>query len=578
MKYIWFLVFLFCSQLVVGQVSFYAQKADTIYLNQRVGGSLDSIDIAFTRHSSTFVDGGSGKIENTLPITFFNSNYGGGLFRNYSEQKKMRFSALPHLGFGYAFGTQGNQYVTTNYQQAFKKGFLVNIDYDLMRSNGFLRNSITNQHDVQLQLQKLGTFYSFKLSGGYIKKDFGLNGGITTDTLIDNFGLAFTPVRKADAQSNIRLGNVKLEHYFDFLSKDSLSSLGLYIENEIRVFNRKYSEQSDTLFLIYGLVNYDSLQTNDQYQLSESIQSAGVFFKSKRLFFKGGIQSNYWKYTNLGYNHDTLELNLDGQIKFETKALQVFNRTNFNVVGAAQEWYSNSSIALRLGQFSVNGLLSISNLLPEQYQRYYYGNSLNYLLPTIQKQFRSNLKATIDYKIKQQSSIGAIVATSSSLNNYFFNNTTWQRDSVKSLNYFQVGVIGKTAFKAVRTSLQASYLSGNYVPSLLVQSRLSLQGRILKGRKLLAQIGVEGSFKSDYELLSYTPMMDAFILSNTSVGISPQQFNLHVFGGFEISQFRFFFRVENIGYTWNDRKSLILNGYPIPAMNIRLGITWDFFN
>lgn len=578
MNYIVFIVFLLCSNLGFGQYSFYGQKPDTVFLSQRVGGELDSIDISFTRHSSSFLDGGNGRIENTIPINFFNYNPGGSLFREFSAKKKMRFSALPHLGFGYVFGTQGNQYVTTNYQQGFRKGVLLNIDYDLMRSNGFLRNSLTNQHDVQLQLQKHGSFYSFKIDGGFLKKDFGQNGGITTDSLIDNFGLAFTPVRKSTAQSNFKLANIRVDHYFDFIRRDSVVGTGLYIENEIRVLNRKYQEQSDTLSLLYPQVNYDSLVTNDQYQLSESIQSAGVFFNSKALFFRGGFQTNYWKYSNLGFNHDTTEVNLDGQIRIENKLLRFFNRTNFNLIGASHEWYSNSTVSVRLGKIHLNGLLAVSNLLPEQFQRFYYGNNIHYSIPSIQKQFRSNFKAVADYSFKKKSKVGVVVSTNSLVNNYFFNNTTWQRDSISSLNYFQIGIIGKTSYKILHASLQANYFRGEYVPDLLIQSRLSLQGRILKGRKLLAQIGLEGSFRSDYDLLAYSPLVDAFMVTNTPLGVSPQQFNLHVFGGFEISQFRFFFRVENIGYVWNDQKSLIVSGYPIPAMNIRLGITWDFFN
>jgi hypothetical protein len=490
----------------------------------------------------------------------------------------MRFSALPHLGFGYVFGTQGNQFVTANYQQGFRKDVLLNIDYDLMRSNGFLRNALTNQHDIQVQLKKTGSFYSFKLAGSYIKKDFGQNGGILTDSLIEDFGLAFTPVRKANAQSNFKGGNIRLDHYFDFLSHDSLNSTGLYVENQIRILNRRYSEQSDALSLIYGVINFDSTSTFDQTQLSESLQSAGVFFKTKSLFFRGGLQSNYWKYYNLGVNHDTLELNLDGQIRFENERLTLFNQTNFNLVGASQEWFSNSNLALRLGSLNLNGLFSVSNLLPEQFQRFYYGNTINYSLPIIQKQFRSNFELNANYQLNKKSQIGAVVSTASFVNNYFFNDSIWEVNSGLSLNYLKIGIFGKAEFKALHASFQASYLTGRYVPNLLVQSRLVLQGRILKGRKLLAQIGVEGSYRSDYELMRYSSVMDAFVVTNGGGGSSLSQFNLHVFGGFEISQFRFFLRVENIGYTWNDQRSLILEAFPIPAMNIRLGITWDFFN
>jgi hypothetical protein len=62
-------------------------------------------------------------------------------------------------------------------------------------------------------------------------------------------------------------------------------------------------------------------------------------------------------------------------------------------------------------------------------------------------------------------------------------------------------------------------------------------------------------------------------------GISVSSFNnLHVFGGFQIDQFRFFVRFENIGYFWNDNSIELLDAYPITGGQLRVGLTWDFFN
>jgi hypothetical protein len=54
--------------------------------------------------------------------------------------------------------------------------------------------------------------------------------------------------------------------------------------------------------------------------------------------------------------------------------------------------------------------------------------------------------------------------------------------------------------------------------------------------------------------------------------------NLHVFGGIQIEEFKFFVRVENIGRNWNDTTSAFYKGYPITSTQFRVGITWDFFN
>jgi hypothetical protein len=54
--------------------------------------------------------------------------------------------------------------------------------------------------------------------------------------------------------------------------------------------------------------------------------------------------------------------------------------------------------------------------------------------------------------------------------------------------------------------------------------------------------------------------------------------DLAVFGGFELNAFKFFVRAENLGYFWNNRMLKVVSGYPIPPLQIRLGITWDFWN
>jgi hypothetical protein len=66
-------------------------------------------------------------------------------------------------------------------------------------------------------------------------------------------------------------------------------------------------------------------------------------------------------------------------------------------------------------------------------------------------------------------------------------------------------------------------------------------------------------------------------MSNT-FGFGPAYTNLHWFGGFQIDEFRFFVRAENIGGFWTDKNNEVQNGYPIGGLQLRVGITWDFFN
>lgn len=575
-----FVLFMFICWVGVSwsQADLLTTDLDTIKLGYHVGGEIDSVDVQFTKHSSTMVGGGKGLIENTLPVDFFYLNSGAVFYRKEQDWKKMRFSALPHVGFGYVFGTQGTQYVTTNYQQAFGSKMLLNIDYDAIRNNGYLRNSVSNQHLIQLQLYRKANFYSFKLKSQYTRRDLGQSGGMTSDALIEDFGLAFVPVAKSDAQSNYRGAKIELEHYVDFLAKDSIRDFGLYIENKVRILNHRYSESNDTLQSLYVLTNYDTLSTQDQDQLSEVLNQAGLFFSTRKLTAKAGFESNYWRYSNLGNFHDTMEINFDGQLKINLKRLVIQNHSNLNLIGAQREWFSYSSLKMNVSKFDFIGKAEISSLLPEQFQRYYFSNNIDANLTAPQLQYKSNFSLSGMYSFNTRNSISLNANLINVKNNYFFDSTTWRNDLQSNLDYLQVGLGIQTGYKVLYFNLKGVYQTGKYVPTALIQSRLSVKGRLFKGKKLLGQLGVEGSYHTAYDVLSYLPLLDAYQFTSQGAIVSPAAFNLHAFGAFEITQFRFFLRVENIGYIWNDQTSLQIQGYPIPAMNIRIGITWDFFN
>jgi hypothetical protein len=54
--------------------------------------------------------------------------------------------------------------------------------------------------------------------------------------------------------------------------------------------------------------------------------------------------------------------------------------------------------------------------------------------------------------------------------------------------------------------------------------------------------------------------------------------NLAAFTSFEVETFRLFIRMDNIAYFWQDRSIEFVNGYTFPSTQIKVGITWDFWN
>lgn len=549
---------------------------DTLTYSYYSGGVFDSVDIAFTTHSSTLPGGGFSKNENVLPYNFYIQNNGGAIYNQFNDWKKMRFSALPHLGFGYVFGTQATQVVKASYAQAFNSQTLLNVDYDMHKGKNFMRAGDFGKHDVQLQFEFQSRFYSLGVKGQFVSRNIAQNDGLLVDSLIDYYGLSFAPIRKENAQSKYRGGRVELSHYFDFLAKDSANAMGLYVDNQLRIFNRKYKEKSDTLTAIYPLIYYNADSTGDQYQLSEIVNAAGLFYSREKLFFKVGVLNNWWNYFNLGNKIAQSEVNLDGTIGLNFKSVAFRNHTNFNLIGANREWYTYSNLDFKWKGLSLNAKANISHLLPEQFQRFYSANNVYYNLlnGNLDKQFKLDVGGHLNYT-HQQHQVGIFVNNATVTSNYWFYNNTWRNDTLKTVNAFSVGLSGRTGYKVIFFDFKGSFNKSDWMPSVLVQGRLYVQGRLFKSKKLLAQIGVESSYRTGYKLLEHLPYMDVFNL--TSVTTKPMA-NLHVFGAFEIQRFRFFFRVENLGYFWSDKTTRIALHQTIPSLNIRVGITWDFYN
>ena len=47
---------------------------------------------------------------------------------------------------------------------------------------------------------------------------------------------------------------------------------------------------------------------------------------------------------------------------------------------------------------------------------------------------------------------------------------------------------------------------------------------------------------------------------------------------FEVDKFRFFLRWDNLAYLWANRMQTFIIGSPSPSTQIKIGLTWDFWN
>jgi hypothetical protein len=495
-------------------------------------------------------------------------------------QLSRKFAALPHLGFMYSFGSAGTQFVHMDYQQTFRKGSNLAIAYDRNVSKGFMRNSAFANDRFQLMFDHAGRKYSNLVYLHFNQSTRALNGGITTDTLIQDFGLEYTPVFKENASSRIRQFEFGSQHLLN-LGNDSLRQHGIAYHNKWSLLNRVYTEQ-DTVFAIYDNVYIDSFETRDQYQHARIDNALGYFLKTGSLSAEALINHGYWKFQNLATNRDTNEVEFQLNLAYKQKNWQVYNAFRLNLLGATGEFQENLHISLRQGSWKHQLRVETGQSLPTPFQRQYLANNHSWKLENLKTQGKTGifygLQAATKFELNVQ------LGWQQLKNTYFLIGDTWRNDTLTTLNLLSGQIGGTLKWRKLywqpRIIVTANPSGFAFAPQYDLRSRIFINKKLFKAQKLNFIIGADVRYQGPYKLLTYDPTLDLYRLPQSGAAITQyqQMFELDMFMGFQIAEFRFYFRFENIDYFWNDQTNRTLTAYPITPNVIRIGLTWDFFN
>lgn len=570
------LIFLvYCtSSIAWGQLTL---DYDTLTFNDRFQGRLDSIDMNGCSLGSTF-DGGSDLMSaQELSVS--------GLFRAYTAPtinaghpfSQMEFSALPHLGFSYSIGGQTSQFLQAKYNQAFTDNTVLDLRYARSSSAGLLRNSSFSKNDLRIQFQHVGAVYSTRLNGRYLANTIAHPWGIQSDSLINLFDLDFIPVISSTANSQFKSGLIEWSNYFDVIGDSSLA-IGPMIYTQYGIRNRVYTQTGD-LSALYSEINIDSLSTRDQFNVANSQTGVGGFMRTRSLFLEAHVDYNYWRYQNLGVEQDSTELFLKANAAYSYKKLRIQDRLSLNIQGRYGEFENNLTAAYKVNNWVVNGAFNYVRKAPAYEQRKYFANGVSYQLNDLQLQqwMYGKLGAGLNLSNeKYRFNINGHLARIEDL--YVFNGSEWVIDSVQTtIAGVEISSSLQFSILHIQPRILISKDSRGYLPTLSAYSRVFIKGKLFKAKKLEALLGVDYSFVDQHTSRVYQPMIDAYSWSNNSM-LFQSTSNLHAFFAFGIAEFRFFFRYENIGAYWWDKKNQSVVAYPMPSTRMRLGLTWDFFN
>lgn len=575
MRILFFIVVFLLSGLVTAQLEL---EKDTLKFEDRTGGSLDSMDISLALPATT-MDGNFFVLNRSyLNISKLSGDVTETRYFIGKYRKNMKFSSLPRIGFHYSFGSRGTQFFNANYTQAFNDHFLINMEYSRSSSNGYLRNSDFSKHDLFVAFAGNWEHYNFQLTGNYFINNTTYSGGLISDTLLDVFDPQFLPVWKSAANGKSTTGNIEFLHRINL--GDSSFRYGLKLDHIFNISNRKFYE-SDTIYGLYPSY-VDSFYTYDQFNFPSISNAAGIFISNDRLYADLDYGVKYWEFQNSGLYTDTIENNMSSEFLLKLNRIKLSNHLVYNISGNYNGIQDDLNVAWKINKKSNFGFSAeYSSQAPIQVQRYYRSNNYNYHLQTIDRQDKLILSGKYTNSSLVDSLLrGGIEVNYISIKNpYVWNDSVWSNTVYNKLSFTNVHLDLSLKWKALNIQNLFDYnvVADQFIPEFIYEGRLFIQQPVFKAKKMKLQYGVGFNYYSSFRQRNFLPVINVFSWDSTSV-LLPGISNLNVYGGFQIDEFRFYFRVEQLGVLWNDLKRMDVQNYPLARTRIRIGIVWDFFN
>ena len=494
------------------------------------------------------------------------------------SDQPMRFTALPLLGFAYAFGTQGSQHIKFSYAQAFKHGLLLNVHYQGHGSNGYLRNNAWRQRNYRFDLAKISKRYQTRLSLEGLADHREFSGGIQVDSLAGSFPLPLLPVRKDSCSATWRIQRISWNQSLNFLS-DSVRFLGLQMRNSITSKQKVYGEE-DTLSGLYQNIYFDSSATFDRYEWVSTRNQVGIGFSKQKFSISASALAEYWRMRMAGNQQDTLELGLVGTASFSLNQWKARAHVEQNVIGG----FGASRISVELegkihNQHAFRFYALTGNIAPDVIQRFYYGNTLQYQLssPSLQRiaQLNASIKGTligIDYEFQVRGMVTNGV--------YQYNGLVWNPSvDNSSKKMLEGGVYVSKTIRGFSISPCVRYLAlkSAVFPTLITGASVGFNGYIAKTKNLFLFSKITYHYYNRYQPLSLDPQLSQLIV-NPSGTTAYAYHNLSATVGFKVKTFRFFISGSNLGSFWMNQDQPLYDHHPIPSWQLNLGLIWEFWN
>jgi hypothetical protein len=506
--------------------------------------------------------------------------------------KPLTFSALPHFGFGYGFGAQGAQRIRVDYEQAFAHRVLFNLRYDRWQRTGFIRADDLRYSQLQLNLYQSGKRHEVLLHFGNVSDDRQWAGGLVSYTALGSIAMDLLPVVKESSRTQKNAYHASLDFRYRLFG-DSLRSFNLATQHQYQLQKRLYLEEGPLgTFYPQTYFSPDSCADIFDQQLLENrvglqVQRPGLEWNSQI-----GLRQRLWSDALTQY--DTLEVNWHNHLQLKRAAHYLAHQNEFNVSGAAQGWHANSTYSWAQKNWKVAVEHRYANEWPLLLQRAYQSNLTNYFWSNPQKQFFQELSALGAYQNNAKTlSARMKMSLVQYKNAYRFDPLLMLWSTTAAASAGQLATlqtdISYTLPNNKKTPSNGAWALGSkykylaqkdaFLPKHQAALTLAWQGGVFKDKRLNMRVEGQVTYQSVSKTLVYLPFVESIDWGASQLGaVNAAYLNAQFNVALEVKTFRFFVNVANLGSYWNAAQLSTVQGYPLPTMQIRLGLTWDFWN
>ncbi len=581
MKIVKSLFLCFFSFASFAQTNLLLHKVDTLKADFRSGGkSIDSLDLYFAEKQTTLPGGTQNNPFGKNGADYL--NFFQALAKQYRTTKIATpiFTALPHLGFMYGIGSGGQQYLHADFQQTFRGNIHLNMQYNRQVSTTLYKQSDFSTDAFTFSLARYGKQWKHLLEGSSTNFVRSLNGGVSSDNkMLNAYGLEYAPIHKAQAQDSSNRYFIQHQSVWNFIPNDSLQALetGLIFTNQLRVDRRIYREK-DSISSLYPFFA-NATFTRDLSQWSFLENGVSYFLKTKKHTSAFGMNHVYWIYkTNAFQIKNAINITWNTLLNFGST--KIYYALMQNLVGQGKQ-FSHTMQLTSTQKYGVHQLEIIkSQLVPEPVQRLYFGNTIAWKIPSVEKQGLFAVTYTFSGKSKRKPMVK--IGYKEMQNTYFLVRDTWRNDTLTHVQQVYLNTscdlsLGKFH---LQPSITLNYLSKQMklLPRYDVRGRFFWKSKLKKRDSYEVIVGTELYAKSAYTLLNFESPWGLFSVNNPASSMYTPVVQLDAFVGISIDELRFYFKYENIDHTWNPVANRVAINYPVMPRILRIGLTWDFLN